>query len=80
MGVGNAGHRVGQARPGGDQRDAEFAGQFRMRLSHVHGGAFVAHVNNLDALGIEPHPYRHDVAAAEREHTRDATPLQQPRH
>ena len=77
MRVGDAGDGVGHARARGDQRDAEFAGQFGMRLRHVDGGALVAHVDDADAFRIEPHPDRHDVAAAQREHARDAAALQE---
>ena len=73
MRVGDAGDGIGHAGSGGDQRHAEFAGEFRMRLRHVHGGALVAHIDDADAFGIEPHPDRHDVAAAQSEHALDAT-------
>ena len=79
MRVGDAGDGVGHAGTGGDQRDAELAGQFRVGLGHMHGGALVAHVDDADAFGIEPHPDRHDVAAAEREHAGDAAAFQEAR-
>ena len=77
MRVGDAGNGIGHSRASGDQRHAEFAGQFGMRLRHVDGGTLVADVDDADAFRIEPHPDRHDVAAAQREHARDATTLQE---
>src|SRR4051812_19349390 len=50
-----------------------------MRLGHVHRGPLVADIDDADALGVEPHPDRHDVAAAEREDALHATALQQAR-
>ena len=48
-----------------------------MGLGHVHRSALVAHVNDLDALRVEPHPDRHDMAAAKREDALRAPPLEQ---
>src|SRR5258707_15509635 len=50
-----------------------------MRLSHVNGGAFVAHVNDANFFCVKPHPDRHDMASAEGEHALDAALLQQAR-
>jgi hypothetical protein len=41
-------------------------------------GALVAHIDDPDALGVEPHPDRHDVPAAQRENPIDAARLEQP--
>ena len=51
----------------GDQRNAGFAGQAAVGVGHVHGGGFVAHVDEVDARverGVED---RHDVVAGQRE-------------
>jgi len=77
MGVGDAGHGVGDAGPGGDQRDAEAAGQLGVRVGHVHGRPLVAHVHDADALGVGAHPQRHDVTAAEREDAVHAASLEE---
>ena len=36
-----------------------------MRMGHVDGGPLVAHVDDADAFGVQPHPDRHDVPAAQ---------------
>ena len=59
--------RIGMTGSAGDQGNAGFAGQAAMGIGHVHGGGFVAHVNEVDARiqrGVE---YRHDVVAGQRE-------------
>ena len=71
MGVGDAGHGVGHARPGGDHRHAEAAGDFRLRLRHVRRGAFVADVDDAESRRVGGHPDRHDMAAAQREEAFD---------
>ena len=73
----DAGHRIRHARPGRDQGNADVAAQCTVGVGHVHGGAFVAHVDDRDALRIESHPDRHDVAAAQPEHAIDAAPLEE---
>ncbi len=75
MGVGDAGDGVGHAGTGGDQRDADLPGHLRMGLRHVDRRALVADVDDLDALGIEAHEQRHDVAAAQGEDPLDARAL-----
>jgi len=80
MRVGNAGHRVGDAGPGRDQRHAETARHVAMRVSHVNRRALVTHVDDADAFGIEPHPDRHDVTAAQRKDRVDAARLQAARN
>ena len=66
MGVRDSRHGVGHTRPGGHQRNAEAAGQLRLGIGHVDGGSLVAHIDDANAFGIEPHPDRHDVAPAQR--------------
>ena len=64
------------ARPAGDECDAGFAGQPAMRVGHVHGGGFMADVNQVEAgieRGIED---RHDVVAGQREDAPAAKTLQ----
>ena len=77
MRVGDAGDGIGHSRASRNQRHAEFTGEFGMRLRHVDGGTLVADIDDADAFRIEPHPDRHDVAAAQREHALDATTLQE---
>ena len=48
------------------------ARQLGMHVRHVDGRALIAHVDDADALCVNLHPQRHDVAAAESEHTVDA--------
>jgi len=72
MRVCDAGHAVGDARTRGDQRDAEAAGEFEVRMRHVDRSALVAHIDDRNAFLREPHPDRHDVAAAEPENAIDA--------
>jgi hypothetical protein len=75
--VGDAGHRVRHPRPGGDQRHAEAAGELGVGVRHVDRGALVAHVDDADALGVQPHPGGHHVAAAQCEHAVNATGLEE---
>jgi hypothetical protein len=77
MRIGDAGHGVGHARPGGHQGHAQAAGQLGVGVRHVDRGALVAHVDDADALGVQPHPDRHDVPAAQGEHALDATRLEE---
>jgi len=68
--------RVGVARAAGDQRDADFAGDARMGVGHVHCRGFVTRVDESDA-GVEGGvEHRHDVIAREREDARDAGGLE----
>ena len=64
MRVGDPGHRVGDARPGGHKCHAQLPRQLGMRLRHMHSRPLVAHVDNADPMRIKPHPDRHYVAAA----------------
>jgi hypothetical protein len=68
VGVGERGHGVGEAGPGGDQGDSHASAQIGLGLRHVHRRALVAHVHHLDAEPGERVPQRLDVAAAEPEH------------
>ena len=79
IGVGDAGHGIGHAGAGGDQRDAEAAGELRFGVGHIDRRAFVAHVDDADAFGVEAHPQRHDVAAAQGVDALDAALLQEAR-
>ncbi len=49
-----------------------------MGLRHVDGGPLVAHVDDLNALRVEAHPDRHDVAATEGKDALDAPGLEGP--
>ena len=50
VGGGDAGHRVGRARAGGDEHDAGPAGHPRVAVRHVGRALFVAHQDVLDVL------------------------------
>ena len=77
MRVGNAGDGIGHSGARGNQRHPQLAGQFGMRLRHVNRRALVPHVDDANSFRIEPHPDRHDVAAAQRKHARDAAAFQE---
>ena len=66
--VGDGGDAVGDAGSGGRQRHPEPAGQHRMRVRHVHGGAFVTHVDDSDTTPAELIPDRLDVPALQPEY------------
>ena len=78
-GIGHRGHRVGDARTGGDHGDAEAACQLRMRVRHVHRGAFVAHVDDADALARDVVPDRLDMPALQAEDAIDPADLEKAR-
>jgi len=67
VGVGEPGHGVGEPRPGGGEDDSDAAAEVRLGLGHVHRGALVADVDDLDAEPVQRVPHRLDVAAAEPE-------------
>jgi len=67
--VGDGGDAVGDARAGGGERDTDLAGQHRVAVCHVHGGAFVAHVDDAHAALCEPVPDRLDVPALQAVHS-----------
>ena len=76
--VGDGRHRVRHARPGRDHGDAERACQLRVRVCHVHGRTFVAHVDDADTEPAHVIPDRLYVAALKAEHPVDAARLQEP--
>ena len=72
--IGDRRHAVGDTGPRGRERDAQLARQHRMAVRHVHGGAFIAHVDNPHfALG-QVVPDRLDVAALEAVHAVNTAP------
>ena len=79
MGIGNASHGVGDARPGGDQRHTQTACELGMGMGHVDGRSFVPNINDANAFGVQPHPDRHDVAAAQAKHPVHAPLFKKPR-
>src|SRR5581483_917795 len=80
VGIGDTGHGVGDAGAGGDEGHAEPTGEIGVSVGNVDGGPLVADVDDLDALGVERHPDRHEVAAAQPEDALDAPPLEEPGH
>ena len=58
---------------------AERAGEFGVRVRHVHGGALVAHVDDADAEPRDVVPDRLDVPALESEDAIDVARLQEAR-
>ncbi len=70
--VGHRGHAIGDAGPRRHHGDTHAARQYRVRMRHVHGGAFVAHVDDSHAAYPELVPDRLDVAALQAEDTVDA--------
>jgi hypothetical protein len=70
--IGHGGDAVGDAGPGRYQHDADSAGEHRMRVRHVHGRAFVAHVDDAHLTPPEVIPDRLNVAALQTEHAIDA--------
>ena len=69
MRVGDPRHRIGDSRARSHESDAELSCDLSVRLSHMHRGPFIAHIDNADAVHIKAHPDRHDVTAAECKHT-----------
>ena len=53
IGSGNAGHRVGHARPGGHERDAHLVGGARVAVGGVHCALLVPHQDVLDLVLLE---------------------------
>ena len=72
VGVGDAGHRVGDARPRGDEGDAHVPREARVGVGGVRAGLLVPHVDDLHALGETAVVDRQDVSATEREHVAHA--------
>src|SRR6266568_7045404 len=69
-------HRVGDARAGGDRRDAAFARDLRPPFRRERRRLLVAHVDDADAVLLGPDEDRPDVAAVEREKVADAGALE----
>ena len=65
--IGDGGDAVGDAGPGGRERDPELAGEHGVRMRHVDGGALVAHIDDADAAPAELVPDRLDVPALQPE-------------
>ena len=79
VGVGHAGHRVGDAGPRGHDRDPDVPGEPRVGVGGVGRHLLVAHVDHADPLADAAVVDRQDVAAAEREDVSHARFLQHPR-
>jgi len=69
-------HRVGEARPRRDDRNARHSCQSRDGISCEHGGGLIAHVNHADAQRLTAHQDRCDVTTREREGEAHALLLQ----
>ena len=76
-GIRDRGRRVGDARTRGHHGDAEFAGEFGVRVRHVDRRDFVAHVDDADAELGRVIPDRLDVAALQAEDAVDAARLRE---
>ena len=76
MRVCDAGHPVGPARPRGEERDAKATRGVGVRVRVLDGGAFVADVDDRDAVVGETHLDGHDVAAAQPEDALHAARLE----
>jgi hypothetical protein len=48
-----------------DQGHTQFTGQFSFGVRHVNSSAFIAHINQANAMRVQSHPYGHDVPAAQ---------------
>ena len=68
-----AGDRIGRARAGGDEHDADLAGRARVAFRRMHGALFVAHQDVAHAVGLEQRVIdRKHGAARIAEHELDA--------
>ena len=65
MRIGNASDGVGHTWARSDQCHAQAVGQFGLCMGHVNSGTFIAYINQANAVGVQAHPNRHDVAAAQ---------------
>ena len=65
MRIGNAGDGVGHTRSCGHQCHTQAVRQFGFCMGHVNSGTFIAHIDETDAVGVQAHPNRHDVTAAQ---------------
>ena len=71
--VGQAGDRIGGARPGRDQHGADLAGRAGIALGGMHGALFVAHQDVLHLVLLEQRVIdRQHGAAGIAENVRDA--------
>ncbi len=70
--VGNRGDAIGDAGTGRDHCDADGARQHGMRMRHVHGGPFVAHVDDAHPALTQLVPDRLDMPALQSEYAIDA--------
>jgi len=77
--VGHAGHGVGHAGSGGDDRHPDVAGEPRVGVGRVGRRLLVAYVDHGDAVLHAAVIDRQDVTAAQREDVADAGLLQHPR-
>ncbi len=71
--------RVRHAGSGGHHGDAELPGQLGMGVRHMDRGAFVAHVDDADALPRHVIPDRLDMPALQPEDPVDAARLEKAR-
>ncbi len=78
-GVRHGGDGVGDAGPGSRHGDAQHASEFGMGVRHMDGRAFVAHVDDADALARHMIPDRLDMAALQAEDAVDAARFEKTR-
>lgn len=76
VGIRYAGHGIGHPGAGRDQRNPHLPRQLGMGVGHVDGGSLIAHVDDADALGVQPHPQGHDVTATQGKDAVDAPGLE----
>ena len=74
--IGHRGDCVRHARSGGHHGHAELPGQLGMGVRHMDRGAFVAHVDDADALPRDVIPDRLDMPALQPEDPVDAARLE----
>ena len=75
--VGEAGHGIGRAGPGGNQHDADLAGRARVTFRRMSRALLVAHEDVLDLILMEDRVVdRQDGAARIAEYDVDALILQ----
>ena len=80
MRVRDAGHRIGHARAGRDDDDADPAREPRVRIRRMRGRLLVPHVDQTDSLAEASVVDRQHVPSAEREHVADSRILQRAGH
>ena len=79
VGVRDPCHRVCHPGTGRHQRNPQAPAQLAISVCHVNRRPFVSNIDDLNTLGVEAHPDRHDVPAAKREHPIDPARLQKSR-